>query len=337
MDTSPVPAISQIQLPASFAAQVAQELRSPRWSHETDGEPNTILGSQLGLIVSRVLIGHGITPKLIAFGGLRKLAETQLGSVVRWHRKISSPGDDFYLILSPSTDHEAPSSAQVWLEPNPESEKFWVAFSNPSLPATISLDHDGTLRFAETHTSVERPLQKVMTSDYFAMAMAFAMRLDAGNPAHRAVDFLSKFQAGNFIAPWLKYLRGIGAAFIPEWESYRIRGVIENLQAKLQSNNVMPEKIAEYSEVLKKSQALFRRQRLAESRTRSEARRQPSVAPSSERTPTGQTTDLRQIVFGAIAKLSNDDVRRIWLPLGAVMDALEHAAKQMTVTGTAGP
>ena len=306
-------------LPQSLGEEVQSELHAS-WKTTHMGQ-RTILGSQLGVVVARVLARNGFSKKLTEYGGLRAIASQRLEGVVAWlHKQSETGGDDVYqLLLEP---HAPATPEPVWYAADGTSHFLWNAFSNPKSRATIALDSQHALRISEAARTLPEgwlAISKPTAEHYYKLAREFAHNLGGCFLGQQAKQTLSEHDSNSFIKPWIELLRRSGSNHLRQWEVMRLDSAAQLLQSQLHENGLDESKATEYYNALRASQTAARKARSTNQDSPSPVRQSVSaINPESVST----SRALLPLVLATVSRMSEEELSMLWLPVGRVIRSL---------------
>jgi hypothetical protein len=264
-----------------------------------------VMGANLGMAVKRAVP----SANLKEYGGLRRFIQQHCTDKVRWVGKHGL--DDVYAAI---TGALSPEEAQPTPAPN-----AWRALTNPTSSfSAFANPKDGALKVLPNQE--EPPLglvliPKITPQEHRAIAQAFLSKLA---PADRGT-FEEALSSENYWHRWVRQTNTLeGGKYRSGWIIFRRDQILELLKAKMLAAGI-DAPVAEL--VLQKAQDSKETNPLATGAplfTRHDGRTRPSL-PASRRF---RQDDLRRLAHQAIDLMGEDEIRKLRLPLGAVIDAL---------------
>jgi len=266
-----------------------------------------ITGSVIGLKIRREF------PELDmkrTYGGLRKFIEEYCANEVSWVRK--NGGDDIYKHisrLSEATNIEPTSNSSTTEQSNPPD--YWKAFSNPNTKEVVVLDINGGQLSLGTADSTLREFQisinKISRDEYKEMAWRFLPQV--AEPLKN--DFRQVLSLDDFWPHWSALMwKYKHQGIFDEWVKWRNREILSIFETRLRlaeiSSDIVAKAIAHLRQRSKKVSPL------TSTRTTSATRHLP-------------VSQLRKLIHEAVEKMGDEELRRIWLPLGTLADALKNS------------
>ncbi|MGO8929781.1 MAG: hypothetical protein ACLQU3_23185 [Limisphaerales bacterium] len=162
--------------------------------------------------------------------------------------------------------------------------------------------------------SVEVP--KISHGDHLQIAKEFVGRMDPSDQA----QFRGELEKPDYWQRWntaLKFVKG--GHYLIAWHEFRVQRICDLYSARLREAGIASD------EIVARSVENLRRLR---SEAYSQKQRQGSPAGKAvpalpyERRRERQARPLQEIAIEAVRSLSEEDLRRLWLPMGVVIDAL---------------
>lgn len=262
----------------------------------------SILGCQLGAeILSKV-------PDLnlrLQYGGLRHFIESDCqGRVIQ----IGEQGGDVVYgsasATTPSGPAQRPSSRGLATE--------WDAFQRPGAAQLLCVDPiSGQTKLADRSEAVPPPWAVVppMTpAEHLGLAREFLPQIDAADQE----GFKSALDESNYWPAWVRLLQGpLGNKYRSEWIVFRFDKIRALFLARLKTLGVEEAMAVSILARLKAAKRVPRRAQDVGSRTFEPLHRAGA-----------EDSELRRLARTAIDSMGTDDLRRIWLPLGVIADAL---------------
>ena len=260
------------------------------------------------------------------FGGVKAFIRSYLSGEVVCTQDPGS-GDQRYRLNTNSDSLNSRSGALVRPDPSVSVPTPWDAFSNPNLPMKVLVIRDsGDLLTVELDADASEgvvEIGKLKEEDYRDMSRSFLGGLPDSVPA----DLQQAGEATPFWPSWSRTLaRPEHAAIFRLWLEWRLASVTDRFVARLQNAGLS----AELTERARSNLVLWREKASAARRTHglprptevrdvlTQAARQntANTLPSRHR----QTRDLRQLIHSAIDRMSEEELRCVWLPVGVIVD-----------------
>lgn len=240
-------------------------------------------------------------------------------------------GDNLYWIGPPVVEGQ--------LRKKNKSVNLWTAFASPSLGLRLAVDrNNGTLSTCQVSAELEANLisfPSITLAELTAMAEEFS-----GNLSPNVSEELRCFaEVGNFSASWFKALQSLDEDAAKRWARFRIDRIIDRFRARLEDVSLPSEHVESCTQELVRAQREAYNLRYLE---RSKKSDQPivNVSDRGERSAESPNDPLRSedvrrltgsnslnVVFArniacqTIATMSLTDIRKLRLPLGAIIDA----------------
>ncbi|MFN7962161.1 MAG: hypothetical protein U0002_12910 [Thermoanaerobaculia bacterium] len=180
---------------------------------------------------------------------------------------------------------------------------LWQAFSNPSRRERVVVDHT-TGQIVVLQPDAEAQSSEVVPqltdADHRQIARAFLPELEERSRQ----DFEAALQEPSYWQTWLRLMQRGSAAQHERWKEFRKERILDSFRQRLSRLGVGESMIEAATSALLRS---IRSTPYAGSR---------SVQPSAS------TAALHALVHSAIDRMSEKELRLLWLPLGGVLDAL---------------
>lgn len=275
-----------------------------------------ITGSTLG---GAVIDEYGQVDFRTRFGGLKRFIETYTNGSVRWRAKKG--GDDIYGYTGP--DELLPRELEVVGQPGTsraptDSASIWSQLTNPKYRSRVLVDLDvmvfrpGTDDLASGIGTVF--IEGLTIDDYKNMATQFLSHV----PDDLRADFERTIERDDFWASWSALMfRQQRSGLYSRWGKYRVEKIAEIIAQRLKAAGASDEKIPQLLQVLERSRQ--------DSRNKTEAvttRKGAVPSPRRQNAEDGGASDPRSIAHRIIDRLSPQQLRQIWVPLGAVIDTI---------------
>lgn len=193
-----------------------------------------------------------------------------------------------------------------------QSESIWRVFSNPNLTLEVLVNsktgHPTISSDGESIPESFIKIDKISREEYRDMAWRF---LPVVNESRQA-ELREALDLEDFWPRWANLVNKNRAdGTFERWREWRKEHIIQLFENRLKSAN-LPEQIIE------KASTAFK-----ESQER--APRTKQLKPTGRGEVTKHNTSvysLRDIIHSAIDRMSEDELRRIWLPVGIVVDII---------------
>jgi hypothetical protein len=250
-----------------------------------------VLGSQLGDAVRDHLPGTSLK----SFGGLRRFVATYCPEL-KWFG--GHGGDDIYSLAKGG---DPPSSSEQLFSRTP-----WAAFATPTIPDVVAVSKNGELRVVPAASEIPSgfsEVSKVSVEEHRALAEEF---LNSVDDLDHVASLKKALERGNDY--WPEWQKAVGnSGLLSEWLAHRGERIEGMFVSRLNGAHLDLDEDA-------KRQALhvFLSVKLASSRVGNVMR--------PFRQPTGGNAALRPLAHRVIDQLSDEELRRIWLPLGLILD-----------------
>lgn len=270
---------------------------------QTAQQRPTILGSHLGSEVTRAF------PKLREnddYPGLKRFIQTNCaGRVVRVGEQ---GGDDIYQYVaagevppSAASPHHAPTAWEVFQRPGAEGQ---LGVN----PAT------GELRVASDEPASWgdfKVISSVTPDEHRAIAQEFLETVDDAS----RLELQQALAQENYWPQWSQLMNQKGQ-YKPTWAGFRFDKLCDLFRARLRAHGMSDALLGTTVENL-----------LQEKREREKPSRESGASVTLARLPLGErkrpsSVDLRAKVHLIVDSMSDNELRRLWLPLGDVLDAL---------------
>jgi hypothetical protein len=259
---------------------------------------SSVLGSNLGYALRKKLPELDLKSK---YGSLRQFIERHCGDEIVWVGKRGA--DNVYArVGANSLDNNTSESSA--------GETLWKAFSNPIVELHVILNRntgDVSVTSSATVPSGEYlPLQKVSKDEYRLMCEQFLPRVSDLEIEAQLKNALAQ---NDFWPAWSNVVnRYRYKGVFSEWLDFRREHILEILKSRLKALNLSEPA----NERILNS---FRQKRHL---TSAAPLRRNEVLKPDRRPRAG----IRRVIGDAITSLSDEDLRRIWLPAGVLIDAL---------------
>jgi hypothetical protein len=243
------------------------------------------------------------------YGGLKRFIREHCTDEVKFVRKHG--GDDIFSHISnlaPATEIESPKEDSTFKEGRNES--YWKAFSNPNIKKGLLLDSsNGHLIIANNNDLIPETfirIEKVTQDEYRQMAKDFLEGLDDSKKS----EFQQAFSFDDFWPYWSTLLRKYRSdGILKDWLKWRddnVQNLFEKrLLATKMPSNVIDNAIHELKHSLEKQ--------IKPKRPHDSIHKQPESINES----------LRSVIHEVIDRMSEEELRRIWLPVGLLSDVVK--------------
>lgn len=263
-----------------------------------------ISGARLGALATAQFPGINFRAQ---FNGFKSFVKQYCGPEVEI--SVAGPaGDDTYRWTATSSPSEKTGATIV---PVPEvTESPWGAFAVTDSPSKLRLNREsGQLDVVAGSSEVlvepwvEVP--KVTTEEYQQLATQFLPQINDADRYH----FTKLLHLPDFWDRWFTETRSFaGGKYFRAWISFRFFRLCEIFVERLKKLGVHDDLQPVILERLKQSKAVKKQLRTDE----------------FVETPPGSSR-LRQIALSAVRAMPDEDLRRMWLPLGVMSDALRRS------------
>lgn len=301
-----------------------------------------VLGSQLGGLILKASEAIGKKLALRDFGGLKLFAETYLTDIVTCIGIYGNSTDYRYRVI-PSSNQEgsvlvAPTDAQDIRAQITDKEysQFWQAFSNPVSSQVIEFNTDKQLYIRLRQLSVASDGFKVFPSinaqEYSEIVSAFAQEQLHGDQQSQALVLINHQPAGSLNYPWYRFLLDkCGLSASNSWGQFRVERILALFGTKAHNQQFSADQISHYSKLLRESQ---RKQRPFQESPKAQLKvdnpEQLNQNNTESMTPilsglNTQQDSLQSLVMKVVARMSDEQLRQLVLPVGYVLDV----AKQL--------
>jgi hypothetical protein len=281
------------------------------------------------------------------YGGLRQFIEAFCADAVRWLRKRG--GDDVYAhisyLVTPNTEDDGNVELAPTLSAVPAD--VWAAFTRPSSSLVLLVDRNtGVLSVGgegQVFPINSLRVPRLTTEDYRAMCREFL----GGLVGATSRQLSQALEIEDFWSAWSRLLKEPRhASAYREWIRFRYGRILKGFETKLREMDLAGEVVSGAVSRMKASHDAAVQPRLHERGSReaesagrvSDWRVSPTRSPSignnqdqdmavrgfDAASRTGQVANwnLRHLVINATENMSERELRSLWLPLGAIFDAL---------------
>ena len=269
---------------------------------QTAKQRPTILGSHLGAEVTKAFPELRENPDY----GLKRFIQTHcVGRIVR----VGERGGDVVYQYVAEGDATAPAA------PPSETLSVWEVFQRPGAKGQLAVDPTTCdLRVAHgDQTSIGDlvPISSVTPDEHKGIAQGFLEKVDEAS----RLELEQALAQENYWPHWSRLVNQKGQ-YKQEWVAFRFAKLCDLLRARLRAHG-MTDSLIETSMAHLLQEKRERDKPLKES---------AAVAPSARAPLDGRqqrtSVDIRAVLHAVVDSLSDSDMRRLWLPLGEVLDAL---------------
>jgi hypothetical protein len=274
-------------------------------------ENETVLGTELG---NAIRVRFPDLNLKLQFGGLRKFIQEYCAGQVVYVR--AQGGDGVYA-------HSSRADSGVRPEPRPPAASTaWAALVDPNVHTQLAVDPaSGALHVYADGEALPKDLihvDKISLEEHRAMAKGFLPQ----TPAASRSSFEGALSEDAFWWKWMTAFRTLADREIFEnWMKWRYARIIALFDERLRSAGLSDDVVAVAIGELRKSKQV---KSVSTKGTASIAINRPrGVAGDLPNTRLGVPDNrLRELAHSAIDLMSDGEIRRIWLPIGALADAL---------------
>lgn len=239
------------------------------------------------------------------YGGLKKFILNHCADSLQWSHKHGQ--DDIYT-------HGTEPGRETAIIPSPSRPltdvELWQAFSKPSSPTVIAVHAEtGELTIVPSDSSVDAGfirIDKISLDEYRSIAQDFLPKINSDVRG----QLQNALTARNYWPQWSAVLNRHRSDGIYEtWMQWRGEKIIDLLESRLRRVN-LPEAIVE---------GVVRR---LTSYSAKVATRRNTLHPDTlhNLASAHAGVNIREIVHRAVDLMSEEELRRIWLPLGVLID-----------------
>lgn len=272
---------------------------------------DTVLGSDLG---NAARIRFPDLNLRLQFGGLRKFIQDYCAGQIIYVR--AQGGDGVYAHVSKvgcdARAAEIPTSTPT----------AWATLVDPNVDARLAVDPVlGSVHVCAGNDEIPESLirvDKISLEDHRAIAKGFLPL----TPVASRSSFESALGEDQFWPKWTAAFKTLSDRDVyAGWMNWRHEKLIALFEARLRSANLADDAIAFATSELQKSKQV--KSALAKSTPGIGTSRPRGSASYSSHSRMGEPdARLRELAHSVINSMSDGDIRRIWLPFGAVTDAL---------------
>lgn len=273
--------------------------------------PLGLMGAKAGIVV------HGADPTYAAVSyGYRNLREFILG-VFSDFKIVAETSDDVYYGLSSWPERTAALGAE-----GPSSADLWQTWVSPSAPTILVINTaTGALRTASKTTppgSDELLVPQPDHERHAVLAAQFQETLELSEDQLESLKVLIVPEVHGWWSTWFDHLKAIVPQYAYGWWRYRTTHLQEDFESVLADQGLAEEMVAEALRELQRSEQIrAMASRAAKKKAASPAESRRLLEPSSS-----APTSMARVVESVIAEMSEDQLRRLNLPVGLVLDAI---------------
>lgn len=286
-------------------------------------EHGSVPGSVIGTFIR---VRHPDVDVKARFGGLKAFIQSYLSDEVVCEQDPGS-GDQRYRLGTHSDSSNLRSGALARPDPSVSVPTPWDAFSNPNLPKKVLVIRDsGDLLAVDLDADASEgvvEIGKLKEEDYRDMSRSFLRGLPDSVPA----DLQQAVEATPFWPNWSRTLtRPEHAAIFRLWLEWRLASVTDRFVERLQNAGLSTDLTERAKSNLvrwREKASAARRAHVLPSPTEARAvltRAARQNPPSTHASRRRQTGDLRQLIHSAIDRMSEEELRCVWLPVGVIVD-----------------
>jgi hypothetical protein len=230
------------------------------------------------------------------YGGLLRFVKDYCGDVIVYTTAEGTGGDVLYRHKDRAPTRDRAAMA-------------WTAFTNPNVKQELALGMNGELLLHSASSPAEGTvLGKITTEQYRDMCRSF---LESVSPEQK--DHLEPtLTRDNFWPIWSQALRDTSdPGLLSRWSAWRL-SEIERIFMNIASEREIDTQVAGTAWV-----SLFNSRTVKKTGTSIRA-----VGLPYRTSANSSTSDYIELLHAVVDVLSTDDLRKLWVPLGAVIDAL---------------
>ena len=265
-------------------------------------EKETVLGTNLA---SEIKVRFPDLNLKLQFGGLRRFIQDHCSDRVVYVR--AQGGDGVYAHLS-KAGTKAPSESKPTSTPT-----AWATFVDPNVHSQLAVEPvSGSLHVYVASGKPEEkliPVRKISIEEHRVIAKEFVPLI----PIASQSPFESALSEDAFWPKWTAAFKTLTDREIyTKWMKWRYEKIVGLFEERLRSAGLSDDAVTSAISELQKSKQV----KLASTK---------STAAMVSTTPRGSLdySLLRELAHSVINSMGDGDIRRIWLPLGAVADALQ--------------
>lgn len=269
-------------------------------------EDEPLLGSQLGAIVKKEY-----AELMVPGMNLASLINKHLSDLLKYSGKQGR--DNIYRVINSSGDSLATPYSS-------DDGELWNVFSNPRYPGSIFIRNaDRTLvKFNSSISSTAHgftELPRLTDEDIRQIITDFINNTEHFQHGEQKKELIAELNA-HYWRNWMQYLRSVASsnnAVIVNWRSHHAQAIENAFASRLDHFGFSPKDIEKWVWVL------------LSSRTKLPPGREPKVSADLSSSIGGSELTLRQLIHKAIDSLSDDQLRSVTLPVGALYDVTRNS------------
>jgi len=279
-------------------------------------ETPATLGAQLGAVANARFPGVNFR---LSYGGLREFLKKFGGPEIEIVRGQAGM-DDIYRWRGAGAGAEVPSvgvpKTETPVATFPRYEMPWRIFTVPESHGRLYIHPEsGIVQVVQDDDAAPEALfievPKLTKEEHRQIATDFLLQIDLDDRGR----FQETLQAEDFWQKWFTTTRiWAGGKYLRPWLAYRFDRICDFFRQRLDALGISDSVAAICLERLKQSKAADRPNPVAK-------KRPPPISPTSDES-------LRNIARVALNAMSEEELRRLWLPLGVVADAVRRRDTQ---------
>jgi hypothetical protein len=263
-----------------------------------------ILGAPLGALVHHEFPDFNLRKE---FGGLRPFVQQHCAAAIEVQRGAHKGQDDIYVSKA------APPLPGVGTLPltRAATDTAWRVFTIPGLFAKLYANPESGAIQVDSAEGMSAPwieVPNVTLEEHLHIAKDF---LDTTIDEADREKFASFLNEGNVATEWARQMRFFESGkYQRSWVAYRYERLLALFTDRLKTLAFPEDRAALALENLRRTKP---------------SKIRPFKALTVSSPPSFDRSDLRSVISNALADLSEDDLRRVWLPIGPVADALRRS------------
>lgn len=271
-----------------------------------------ITGAILGELIRDAAKGLDVRATVGIFtgpGAVSKFAETYLKDILE--RSGNQGSDKVYKIRTSggATDGAGTSDSSLW-----------HAFVKPKSAVKIFLSSTNQLRVGEEPSEISFDAKSVISpatsQELDDIRSQFSNELSNIDPT-----LAKQLEGIQSYGDWSNLLKRSGRERVKNWAQFRVEKITHLFVDRLSKLELAPEIVKDLSNELRRSQGAAHANSLAQRTTLSaESGRGPIVAPSANSAQ--KTVTFREAVIRVVSGMSDNELRELRVPAGAIFDAL---------------
>ena len=273
-------------------------------SKESLQYPKTkIPGSALGALILEKFPGLNIKEE---FNGLSNFIKDYCRDTIKMAGKQGS--DNLYIHKSRKENNISVSTT---------TQDFWAVFSNPRLGLKLVINSESndflTIKQQENIPAGYSEMQKIDEADYREMAKEFVSSELKGGDTD---DIESIIKESNF---WFKFAKSISENFGQDNRKKLLRYRTEKIKL------LFSKRLVEIGIDEQKAQSIIHQTFKIRKKEGINSKKDPPLAITAINDMPPKTSPLstRELIHKAIDEMDQNDLRKVWLPAGAIIDALK--------------